>query len=228
MEFDEEPQELQTRKRDNRLHPRQHQSRPVPLTPEITLHLADDPIALWEQTGEEPPFWAFAWAGGQALARHVLDNPTSVRGKTVLDMASGSGLVAIAAAMSGATRVSAVDIDPLSIAAITLNAENNGVQVATIQADILTEETTAEVVLAGDVCYDKTMSTRMVTFLHRAAQHAEVLLGDPGRTHLPKANLTPLSKHAVPATNNLEADGTTITTVWRYAGTCASPRIVET
>lgn len=185
----------------------------VPLVPEITLRLADDPIALWEQTGEEPPFWAFAWAGGQALARYVLDHPELVAGKRVLDVASGSGLVAIAAARAGATSVTAVDIDPLAMSAIEINARANDVDVTAECEDILDETVTADVVLAGDVCYDKPMAARMLAFLGRA--NAVVLVGDPGRAHFPQTGFTALATYPVPATNALEGDDITVTTVWR-------------
>lgn len=189
----------------------------VPLTPEITLRLADDPIALWEQTGDEPPFWAFAWAGGQALARHVLDHPDLVAGCRVLDLAAGSGLVAIAAALAGASEVTAVDIDPLAMTVTALNAQANDVRVHTRQADILDELVTEDVVLAGDVCYDKPMAARMLAFLTRAAGTARaVLIGDPGRAHFPRTGLTPLATYQVPATHSLEAEGITATTVWRF------------
>ena len=186
---------------------------PVPLVPEITLRLADDPIALWEQTGEEPPFWAFAWAGGQALARYVLDHPDLVAGRDVLDLAAGSGLVAIAAARAGAASVTAVDIDPLAITAIGINASANDVHVTAKCADLLDETVAADVILAGDVCYHKPMATRMLAFLARA--DAEVYVGDPGRAHFPRTGFTALATYPVPATNALEGDDTTVTTVWR-------------
>jgi len=190
---------------------------PVPLVPEITLRQADEPFALWERTGDALPFWAFAWAGGQALARYVLDHPAVVAGREVLDLASGSGLVAIAAARAGAAHVTAVDIDPLAIAAITTNAHANNVTVTTLAADVLDEPAIdADVVLAGDVCYDRAMAARVLPFLTRAARHATVLVGDPGRAHFPRTGYTALARYEVPVTGNLEANDTTPTTVWQH------------
>jgi predicted nicotinamide N-methyase len=189
--------------------------RPVPLVPEIILRQTDaDPFALWEQAGGDVPYWAFAWAGGQALARYVLDNPASVAGRRVLDLASGSGLVAIAAAHAGAAAVTAVDIDPLAVLAVGVNAEASGVTVTAIQADILDSDVgDADVVLAGDVCYDVDLAARVVPFLARV--RAGVLLGDPGRGHVPKTGYTKLATYSVPVTRVLEGRDTTPTAVWR-------------
>jgi predicted nicotinamide N-methyase len=187
----------------------------VPLVPEITLRVSDEPFDLWERTGTEPPYWAFAWAGGQALARHVLDHPELVTGRRVLDVASGSGLVAIAAAKAGAIDVTATDIDPYAVAAMTINAEANGVHITAERADILDDTVTADVLLAGDVCYDKPMAARMLAFLARAATTALVLIGDPGRAHFPDTGFAALATYPVPATDILEAEGITPTTVWR-------------
>ena len=147
----------------------------VPFVPELRLHQAEEPMGLWELTEGEyrseqpPPFWAFAWAGGQGLARFVLDHPEVVRGRRVLDLASGSGLVAIAAARSGAASVLAVDVDPVAVAVVALNAEANGVDVATRQDDLLDGDAgTAEVVLAGDAFYSQAMTERVTNFLRRA------------------------------------------------------------
>lgn len=189
--------------------------RPVPLVPEIVLRQTDaDPFALWERTGGDVPYWAFAWVGGQALARYVLDNPACVAGRRVLDFASGSGLVAIAAALAGAAAVTAVDIDPLAALAIGVNASANGAGVTVLREDILDSGAgDAEVVLAGDVCYDVDMAARVVPFLARV--RADVLLGDPGRGHLPKTGFTRLATYTVPVTRVLEGRETTPTAVWR-------------
>lgn len=191
---------------------------PVPLVPEIILRQADEPFALWERTGDSIPFWAFAWAGGQALARYVLDHPAVVAGRTVLDLASGSGLVAIAAARAGATHVTAADIDPLAIRAITANADANNVTITTLPTDILDEPTIGtDIVLAGDVCYERAMAARVLPFLARAtAQHRTVLVGDPGRAHFPRTGYTALASYQVPVTGALEATDTTRTTVWQH------------
>ncbi|NLT56909.1 MAG: methyltransferase [Actinomycetales bacterium] len=217
----------------------------VPLLPEVTLHLADDPIALWERTEERagvtdspPPFWAFAWAGGQALARHLLDDPAVVRGRAVLDLAAGSGLVAVAAALCGAGPVVANEIEPLAAAAITLNAEANGVTVIPVLADLLDAGRhdisghdisldDIDVVLAGDVCYDRRMTARVVPFLDRMARRgATVLLGDPGRAYLPRERLEVLTGYDVPVTRELEDVDVRRTSVCRFvAGPDYSPAL---
>jgi predicted nicotinamide N-methyase len=158
---------------------------------------ADDPIGLWElgegeyRSEQPPPFWAFAWAGGQALARYVLEHPDLVAGRRVLDLAAGSGLVAIAAAKAGAASVRAVDIDPLAMAAIELNAATNGVTVTAELADILDAgRADADVVLAGDVFYSAAMAARVYAFLRRAVRDgARALVGDPDRAFLPRDQL---------------------------------------
>lgn len=195
---------------------------PVALVPEVQLHQADDPIGLWElnegeyHSEQPPPFWAFAWAGGQALARYVLDHPDLVRGRRVLDLAAGSGLVAIAAARAGAATVRAVEIDSLAVAAIELNASANGVTVVAELADILDGDAgDAEVVLAGDVFYSKAMADRMLAFLRRAVRHgARVLVGDPERAFLPRPQFTALTTVSVPVTQALESANVKHTTVW--------------
>ncbi|MFC5994898.1 class I SAM-dependent methyltransferase [Pseudonocardia hispaniensis] len=194
-----------------------------PLVPEITVHLADDIVALWERmeaelgrSGLAPPFWAAAWAGGQALARYVLDMPALVAGRAVLDLASGCGIVAIAAAAAGAARVTAVEIDEHAVAAIGLNTAANGVAVDRVLGDVLDEASTdAEVVLAGDVCYDRTMTQRVLPYLARArAGGSDVLLGDPGRAYLPTDRLAALAAYDVPVPEMEGADSRR-TTVWR-------------
>ncbi|MEU8080505.1 50S ribosomal protein L11 methyltransferase [Catellatospora citrea] len=199
---------------------------PVPFLPEIKLHQADEPIGLWELTEGEyrseqpPPFWAFAWAGGQALARYVFDHPETTAGKRVLDLAAGSGLVAVTAALTGAATVRAVDIDPLSAAAIELNAAANGVSVSVDQADILGGDAAdAEVVLAGDVFYSQAMADRMTGFLRRAVKNgARVLVGDPDRAFLPKPLFREVAAYDVPTPYALESVTVKHTRVWELRG----------
>jgi predicted nicotinamide N-methyase len=196
----------------------------APIVPEVSLHLADEPIALWEHTERDrggaqlpPPFWAFAWAGGQAVARYVLDNPDLVRGKRVLDVASGGGLVAIAAAIAGAAATTAVEIDPLAVAAIARNAEANHVEINIVLEDVLDGAGgDADVVFAGDVFYSREMTARMLAFVQRArARGAEVLIGDPGRAYLPKDHLDQVAVYDVPTPTELEDGPIKKTTVWR-------------
>lgn len=170
--------------------------RRVPHVPEISLYVADEAVPLWQKTEEElgamglpPPFWAFAWAGGQALARYVLDHPETVRGRRVLDLASGSGLVAIAAAQAGAAEVVANDIDAFAMPAIAMNAAANGAAVRAETRDRLSPDTALvafDTVLAGDIFYERDTAERALAFLSRmAAAGAQVLVGDPGRSYLP-------------------------------------------
>lgn len=198
---------------------------PVPHAPEIKLHLADEATALWEKTEEElgalglpPPYWAFAWAGGQALARYILDRPEAVRGRRVLDFASGSGLVAIAAARAGAVRVAATEIDSFALTAIRLNAEANGVALECQAGDVLARPVDPaewDIVLAGDVCYERPMADRVIVWLEAAAAAGvEVLLGDPGRSYLPKERLERLAEYSVPTTRALEDAEIKRTSVW--------------
>jgi predicted nicotinamide N-methyase len=185
-----------------------------PHAPEIELHLADEVTPIWRMTEEAldalglpPPFWAFAWAGGQALARYVLDRPEAVAGRRVLDFASGSGLVAIAAMRAGALSVLAADIDPFSRAAVALNAEANGVEVAFTGEDLLDAPAPVdtEVILAGDICYEQPVAERVECWLCAARDRgAEVLIGDPGRTYLPRARLLQLAEYEVATTRELE------------------------
>jgi predicted nicotinamide N-methyase len=188
----------------------------VAYLPEMRLHLADEVYGLWERTGRLP-FWAFAWAGGLALARHILDHPDIVRDRTVLDLASGSGLVAIAAALAGAATVTAGEVDPLAAAAIGLNAAVNEVAVTVVLRDLLDEDGgEAEVVLAGDVFYEKPMADRVLPFLRRSrACGAQVLIGDPGRAYLPGDRFTAVAVHAVPTSRELEDDEVKHVTIWR-------------
>jgi predicted nicotinamide N-methyase len=193
---------------------------PVPFVPEVTLFQADEPITLWEKTEESggeqpPPFWAFAWAGGQALARHLLDHPDLIAGRSVLDLATGSGLVAVAAALAGGSPVTANDIDPLSLAAAAANAAENGVAVTTVEADLLDTAPEQQVILAGDVFYSREMAARVLPFLRGAAYRgALVLVGDPGRAYLP-TGLIKRATYEVPVVESLEGVPFRRTTVWQ-------------
>lgn len=181
---------------------------PTPFVPEVRLHLAEDAIVWWARMEAAaghalpPPYWASAWAGGQALARHLLDHPELVAGRRVLDLAAGSGLVAIAAALAGAAKVVANDIDPYAVAAVTVNARANRVAVDASGSDLLDSgDAEADVVLAGDAFYSRALADRMLPFLQRAAARgAEVLVGDPDRGHLPADRLTVLADYPVPTT----------------------------
>ena len=196
-----------------------------PHVPEIRLQLADESHALWLKTEEElaeiglpPPFWAFAWAGGQGLARYILDNPATVAGKRVLDVATGSGLVAIAAAKAGAAHVVANDIDPFCAQAVGLNAQLNAVNIQVSSGDLADRDDGWEVVLAGDVFYSKPMAEAFFDwFSHLASRGATVIIGDPGRAYLPKDRLEPLATYEVPVTRDLEDSEVKKTTVWRLA-----------
>jgi predicted nicotinamide N-methyase len=196
---------------------------PVPFVPEIRAHLAPEAAGLWDRTAgeyrsaEPPPFWAFAWPGGQGLARYVLDHPEVVAGRRVLDLATGSGLVAIAAARAGAAPVRAVDVDPVAVAAVTLNAAVNGAAVDVSTADILDGDAgDAEVVLAGDAFYSAPMAHRVLAFLRRARRSgAEVLVGDPDREFLPRRLFTAVAGYDVPTRPVLEDVPVRRTTIWR-------------
>ncbi|SON53869.1 ribosomal protein L11 methyltransferase [Hartmannibacter diazotrophicus] len=201
---------------------------PPPHVPEITLHLADEAMDLWTKTEEEldelglpPPFWAFAWAGGQALARYVLDNPAIVADKRVLDFAAGSGLVAIAAMKAGAASAVASDIDRFAFSAISLNAEANNAAVGFEARDVTDpafwpELADYDVVLAGDVFYEKPMAEKVFAFLKEAqAKGATVLFGDPGRSYLPKGGIEPLATYEVAVTRALEDSEVKRTHVFR-------------
>ncbi len=198
--------------------------RAVPLVPEISLHVADEAVALWQKTEEDlgriglpPPFWAFAWAGGQALARYVLDHPDIVRGRRVLDFASGSGLVAIAAAMAGAAAVEAADIDAFAVTAIGLNADLNGVRITARADDLVGEAPSHDIVLAGDICYERDTAARVTLWLEQlAAAGVTVLIGDPGRSYLPHTRLEGLATYVVPVTRALEDAEIKHTGVWRF------------
>jgi predicted nicotinamide N-methyase len=200
---------------------------PVPLVPEISLHVADEAVPLWSKTEEElgeaglpPPFWAFAWAGGQALARYVLDHREHVAGQTVLDLASGSGLVAIAAMKAGATRVIGYDIDAFARVAIGINATDNGVVVEARSDDLLGAAIApeAQTILAGDIFYERDTAERAYAYLSgQAARGTTVLIGDPGRSYLPKDKLRKLAEYKVPVTRDLEDAEIKNTAVWTLA-----------
>ncbi|MCG6122265.1 MAG: methyltransferase [Microvirga sp.] len=196
----------------------------TPHAPEIGLRVADEATELWRSTEEElgaiglpPPFWAFAWAGGQALARYVLDNPQTVAGKRVLDFASGSGLVGIAAAKAGAARVEAAEIDDFAIAAIRMNAAENGVSLETRREDLIGRDEGWDVVLAGDICYERDTAARVVDWLKAVdARGALVLIGDPGRAYLPR-DLEAVARYEVSVTRSLEDADVKRAAVWRFA-----------
>jgi predicted nicotinamide N-methyase len=184
-----------------------------PLVPEIRLHLATEITPLWQATEDTlarnalpPPFWAFAWAGGQALARYLLDHPGHVAGRCVLDFGAGSGLVAIAAGVAGAARVLAAEIDDIAAAAIASNARLNDVEIEVITADLIgTNDPRWEMVTAGEVCYEQPMAGRVTTWLHCLARRGcVVLLGDPGRAYLPADGLCERARYPVPTSRELE------------------------
>ena len=196
---------------------------PVSHTPEIALWLADEVTPIWKLTEEElgemglpPPFWAFAWAGGQALARWLLDHPDEVAGRRVLDLATGSGLVAIAAMKAGAASVLAADIDRFCAAAVAANAEANSVEIAFTADNLLEAPPQAfDLICAGDVFYEGPMAAAMLAWLKQArAAGSSVLVGDPGRTYFPKEGLSLLAEHRVPTTRELEDQEVKRTRVW--------------
>ncbi len=197
-----------------------------PLVPEIALHLAEELLAIWQKTEDElgalnvpPPYWAFAWAGGQALARYLLDNAEEVAGKHVLDLGSGSGLSAIAAMKAGARAVLAADIDVMALAAIRLNATANGVAIETTADDLLEDLPAADVILVGDLFYERALADRVLACLEAvAATGARVLVGDPQRNYFPKDRFAALAEYRVPVTRDLEDAEIKRTTVWGFAG----------
>ena len=198
----------------------------VPHAPEISLWLADEITPIWRLTEEElgelglpPPFWAFAWAGGQAVARWLLDNPSEVAGRTVLDFATGSGLVGVAAMKAGAASVLGTDIDPFCGAAVALNAEANSVTMAFTDRNLLeAPPPPVDVICAGDVCYEKPMTERVLDWLGQArANGTRVLIGDPGRTYFPKSGLDFLAEYRVPTTRELEDQEVKRSAVWAMA-----------
>ena len=183
----------------------------APLVPEIALHLATEITPIWQATedwlhehGLQPPFWAFAWPGGQALARHVLDNPGLVARKRVLDFAAGGGIAAIACARAGAAAVEAAEIDDFARAAIRLNAADNGVGVTVLENDIVGAACRWDIILCGDVCYEAPMTGHILPWLREMARAAEVWIADPGRAYLPKSGLSDIGRYRVPTSLELE------------------------
>jgi predicted nicotinamide N-methyase len=198
-----------------------------PAVPELALHLGHEITPLWEMTEAEmqdsglpPPFWAFAWAGGQAVARYLLDHPAEVAGRRVLDIASGSGLVAIAARLAGARTAVAADTDPFCAVAVALNAAANGVAVDAVGEDLLDDPVPdVDVITAGDICYERAMTYRMLRWLRAAHERGvRVLLGDPGRTYLPTEGLVQLAMYDVPTTPELEQEHSRWTAVYTFGG----------
>jgi predicted nicotinamide N-methyase len=197
-----------------------------PLVPEIKLHLATEVVPLWRLTEEDlaekgmpPPYWAFAWAGGQALARYVLDHPETVRGKDVLDFGSGSGLVAIAAAKAGAERVMAADIDAYAYAAIKLNAVANTAILGATMSDLIDSDGNWRVILVGDMCYERPLAERLLAWLTDRALHgATVLMGDPGRSYFPSGGVEKLETYRVQTTRDLEDQEIRQTSVYKLLG----------
>ncbi len=198
----------------------------APLVPEIRLHLASEVVPLWQATEEAlsemglpPPFWAFAWAGGQALARYLIDHPDLVQGRRVLDFASGCGIAAIAAARCEATVVEASEIDGFALAALQLNAQANAVEVCARDEDLVGQDDGWDVVLAGDICYERALSERVFAWLQAlSARGATVLIGDPGRTYLPKSGLQRLIAYSVKTSRELEDSDVRNAVVW-----CVNP-----
>ncbi len=202
-----------------------------PHVPEIRLHLATQIEPIWRQTEEElqqrgldPPFWAFAWAGGQALARYLLDHPGEAAGRRVLDLATGSGIVAIAAAKAGAADVLAADIDPFCDAAVALNAEANGVGIGFTGENLLDRPPPdADLICAGDVCYARPLADQVWPWLRAAqARGSRVLIGDPGRAYLPREGLARLARYQVATTRELEDREVRDTAVFTLAEDVAS------
>ncbi len=195
-----------------------------PLVPEVKLHLAHEAVPLWQKTEEElgemglpPPFWAFAWAGGQALARYILDNSSMVENLKVLDLATGSGLVAIAAAQTGSASIIAADIDEFATTAAQMNAELNRVSLDIKLEDLLDQQPqSADVILVGDLFYEKTLAARCLSWLRKGQeQGAKIFIGDPGRSYLPRDQLEKLAEYNVPVTRDLEDAEIKRTAVWQ-------------
>ncbi len=195
-----------------------------PLVPEIRLHLAEESLPIWHKTEEElgemnvpPPYWAFAWAGGQAVSRYILDNPALVAGKRVLDLGAGAGLAAIAAAKAGAVDVLATDIDTISLAAATLNAEANAVVIATTADDLLAAPPRPfDVVVVGDLFYERALAGSVIAFIDGALKlGALILIGDPQRSYFPRDRFEKLAEYRVPVTRELEDSEIKLTAVWK-------------
>jgi predicted nicotinamide N-methyase len=183
----------------------------APMVPEIALYLANEITPIWQATEDwlqerklAPPFWAFVWPGGQALARHVLDNPVLAGGRRVLDFAAGGGIAAIACVRAGAASVEAADIDGLARAAIRLNAAGNGAGVAVAEGDVVGQACRWDLILCGDICYDAQMTGHIMPWLRDMARDAEVWIADPGRAYLPNAGLSVVERYRVPTSLELE------------------------
>ena len=181
------------------------------LVPEITLHLATEITPIWQATeswchtnNTEPPFWAFAWPGGQALARHILDHPATVAGRRVLDFAAGCGIAAIAAMRAGAASAEAAEIEPLARTALALNAAANGTPLIIPTTSVVGSPARWDLILCGDVCYEAPMTEHILPWLRRMACHAEVWIADPGRAYLPRDRLTAFASYRVPTSLELE------------------------
>jgi predicted nicotinamide N-methyase len=196
----------------------------VPLVPEIRLHLAEESLAIWRQTEAElgrmnvpPPWWAFAWAGGQALARYVMDNPALVAGRRLLDLGAGSGLAGIAAKRAGAARVLAADTDAFALAAIGLNAAVNHVEIEATGDDLIAGPPSAfDLILVGDLFYERALAERVLAFLDAArAEGSGALVGDPRRSYFPKDRFAAVAEYSVPVTRDLEDMEIKHTSVWR-------------
>lgn len=203
-----------------------HTTRGYPaLVPEIALHLASEITPIWQATEAwlaerniDPPFWAFAWPGGQALARHILDHPATVAGRRVLDFAAGGGIAAIASALRRAAWVEAAEIDPLAHAAIALNAAANGVTIGIPPQDVVGADCRWDLILCGDVCYEAPMTAHILPWLRRMAHHAEVWVADPGRAYLPGDGLTGFATYRVPTSLELEDRTERLVTLYRLGG----------
>jgi predicted nicotinamide N-methyase len=197
----------------------------APLVPEISLRLASEITPIWQATeawlaehGVAPPFWAFAWPGGQALARHVLDHTACVAGRSVLDFAAGCGIAAVACALAGATSVEAAEINSLAIAAINLNAAANRVSVDVRQNDLVGAPCRWDLILCGDVCYEAPMTGYILPWLREMAGQSEVWLADPGRAYLPHQGLAPFACYRVPTSLELEDRTEREVTLYRLCG----------
>ncbi len=193
-----------------------------PFVPEIRLHLATEVTPLWQATEAAletanlaPPYWAFAWPGGQALARYLLDRPETVAGRCVLDFAAGGGIAGLAAVRAGAAHVTAAEIDPVAAVAIELNAKLNGLAIRCRTEDVVGRGSAWDIVLAGDVCYERPMAERIIPWLRRLAVDAMVLLADPGRAYRPEGGLEELARYTVRTSRELEDRACRETVVWR-------------
>jgi predicted nicotinamide N-methyase len=193
------------------------------LVPEIPLYLATEITPIWQateawlhETGTEPPFWAFAWPGSAAMARHILDHPSLVAGKRVLDFAAGCGQAAIACVKAGASSVEAAEIDRLACAAIAVNARLNAVEI-TVSGDVVGDLCRWDLILCGDVCYEAPMTAIILPWLRLMAADAEIWIADPGRAYLPRQGLHPMLRVTVPTTMELEDHAERLVTLWRLS-----------